>query len=98
VKRIYDEPNHCAVSTLSYYAVPLDPDIARIYLQKERPSSEPTPEYSYSNRIHRSYYAERDGTQPVIGRIFLKISHPKIPSGINIWGDFRGHSTGKRRA
>ena len=36
-------------------------------------------------------------TQPVIGRIFLQISHPKIPSGINTQGDFRGHSRRKRR-
>jgi hypothetical protein len=36
-------------------------------------------------------------TQSVTGRIFLQISHP-INSGINTQGDFRGHSTGKRRA
>jgi len=55
-----DEPNHCAASALSIYVVPLDPDIACIHLQNERPSSIPTPEYRYSKRIHRSYYVERE--------------------------------------
>jgi len=57
-----DEPNHCVASTLPFYAVPLDPDIAFIHLQNERPRSIPTPEYRYSKRIHRSYYVQRDNT------------------------------------
>jgi hypothetical protein len=48
--------------------------------------------------VFTSHIMLKGTTQPVIGRIFLQISHPKFPFGINTQGDFRGYSTGKRRA
>jgi hypothetical protein len=48
--------------------------------------------------VFTSHITLKGTTHPVIGRISLQISYPKIPSGIKTQGDFRGHSTGKRRA
>jgi len=69
-----------------------------VYIYKMRDQVPNPHQNTDTGTVFTSHITLKGTTKPVIVRIFLQISHPKIPFGINTPGDFRGHSTRKRRA